>query len=258
MKAVILAGGMGTRLREETEYKPKPMVEIGGRPIIWHIMKNYAHFEIQDFVICLGYKGESIKDYFLNYDSQASNLTVSLGSGEKHRVHSSETKEDWNVTLANTGIKTMTGGRIFRVRDFVGDETFMCTYGDGLGNVDIKALLRFHNSHGKIATLTAVQPTNRFGALVINKDNEVTKFSEKPKVLSHVNGGFFVFNRQIFDYLDEDCVLEDQPMTNLAADNQLMAYRHDGYWQPMDTYREMIELNHMWDAGNTPWKTWHD
>jgi glucose-1-phosphate cytidylyltransferase len=229
MKTVILAGGMGTRLREETEYNPKPMVEIGGRPIIWHIMKNYGHFGFKEFVVCLGYKGEYLKNYFLNYDSQASDLTVSLGKSQKTEVHSKKSNEDWAVTLANTGLKTMTGGRIFRIRDYVDTDTFFCTYGDGLGNVNIKDLLEFHRSHGKVATLTAVRPTNRFGALEIDDQNSVTNFSEKPRTLSHVNGGFFVFNREIFNYLDEECVLENEPMSELAANSQLMAYKHEGY-----------------------------
>jgi glucose-1-phosphate cytidylyltransferase len=256
VKAVILAGGFGTRLREETEYRPKPMVEIGERPILWHIMKNLSTQSLNEFVICIGYKGDYIKDFFLNYESRVNDLTVTLGGGGASVRHSKSTEEDWKVTLVNTGLSTMTGGRIFRVRDHVGAERFLCTYGDGLADIDLPSLIDFHVSHKKIATVTSVRPTSRFGAIEIDSDNQVMKFSEKPKAEQWINGGFFVFEKGIFDYLDAECVLEKEPLENLARDNQLMAYHHNGFWQPMDTYRESQELNELWSTGKAPWRNW--
>jgi glucose-1-phosphate cytidylyltransferase len=256
VRAVILAGGLGTRLREETEYRPKPMVEVGGRPIIWHIMKGLATQDLSDFVICLGYKGDQIKDYFSNYDERSNDITVNVGSRKVATHHEPTGEENWKVTLANTGLTTMTGGRINRVRKYLNNETFLCTYGDGLANVDLQSLLEFHKAHGKIATLTAVRPTTRFGALQMDIDGSVIKFAEKPKADQWVNGGFFIFEPQIFDYLDDECVLEREPLENLCNDGQLMAFQHHGFWQPMDTYRESQELNEMWDQGIPPWKTW--
>ena len=256
MKAVILAGGFGTRLREETEYRPKPMVNIGGRPILWHIMKNLSTQSLYEYVICLGYKGEYIKDFFLNYESRVNDVTVTLGKSGASTRHSNSAEEDWRVTLADTGLNTMTGGRIFRVRDYIGAERFLCTYGDGLADIDLPSLIDFHVSHKKIATVTAVRPTSRFGAIEIDSNNQVKKFSEKPKAEQWINGGFFVFEKGIFDYLDAECVLEKEPLVNLARDNQLMAYRHNGFWQPMDTYRESQELNELWSTGKAPWRNW--
>lgn len=256
MKAVILAGGHGTRLREETEYRPKPMVEIGGRPILWHIMKNLSKQDLNEFIICLGYKGDYIKDFFLNYESRVNDITVTLGKDGASVQHSNSAEEDWRVTLANTGLTTMTGGRIFRVRDYLGSERFLCTYGDGLADINLKELLDFHISHKKIATVTSVRPTSRFGAIEINQSNQVRRFTEKPKAEQWINGGFFIFEREIFDYLDADCILEKEPLENLAKDNQLMAYRHRGFWQPMDTYRESQELNELWSTGKAPWRNW--
>jgi glucose-1-phosphate cytidylyltransferase len=256
VKAVLLAGGLGTRLREETEYRPKPMVEIGGRPILWHIMKNLSAQSLNDFVICLGYKGDYIKDFFLNYEARVNDITVTLGRNGTSVRHTDSNEEKWEVTLANTGLNTMTGGRIFRIRDYVGNKRFLCTYGDGLADIDLKKLLDFHTSHKKIATVTAVQPTSRFGAIEIGKENQVKRFSEKPRAEQWINGGFFIFEKGIFDYLDADCVLEKEPLENLARDNQLMAYHHNGFWQPMDTYRETQELNELWNSEKAPWRNW--
>ena len=256
MKAVILAGGLGTRLREETEYLPKPMVEIGGRPILWHIMKNLSAQALNNFVICLGYKGDYIKDFFLNYEARVNDITVTLGRKGTSVHHTDSNEEKWEVTLANTGLNTMTGGRIFKIRDYVENERFLCTYGDGLADIDLKKLLDFHTSHKKIATVTAVQPTSRFGAIEIDKENQVRRFSEKPRAEQWINGGFFMFEKRIFDYLDVDCVLEKEPLENLARDNQLMAYHHNGFWQPMDTYRETQELNELWNSEKAPWRNW--
>jgi glucose-1-phosphate cytidylyltransferase len=253
LKAVLLAGGMGTRLREETEYRPKPMVEIGQRPILWHIMKNLSTQGLLDFVICLGYKGDYIKDYFLNYEARVNDLTVELGANRERNSLSSSSETDWVVTLANTGLSTMTGGRIHRVKQYVQGERFLCTYGDGLADINLPELIKFHEDHGKIATVSAVRPSSRFGAMEIGDNSEVFSFTEKPQNHEWVNAGFFVFEMKIFDYLDENAVLEKQPLENLARDGQLMAYKHDGFWQPMDTYREMVILTEMWNSGSAPW-----
>lgn len=256
MRVVLLAGGLGTRLREETEYRPKPMVEIGGRPILWHIMKNFAMQGHSDFVLCLGYKGELIKDYFLNYESRASDITISLGSKKVIDRHTTSDEENWNVTLSNTGQLTPTGGRIHRIKEHLNNKTFICTYGDGVANIDISKLLAFHKSHGKVATVTAVNPTSRFGSIDLAPDGSVLSFQEKPKSKTWINGGFFVFEPKIFDYLDADSTLELEPLKALVADKQLSAYRHQGFWQPMDTYRETLELNKMWEENEAPWKNW--
>ncbi len=252
---VILCGGMGTRLREETDYKPKPMVEIGGRPILWHIMKIYAHFGFQRFILCLGYKGNMIKDYFLNYEAMSNDFTLHLGEKNALTYQSNHSEQDFNVTLVDTGLNTMTGGRIKRIERFIDSDTFMVTYGDGLSNIDIGALLAFHCSHGKVATLTATRPPSRYGILELASDGKVERFREKVQA-EWINGGFLVFNRRVFDYLDPNCVLEKEPMENLAIDGQLMAFRHEGFWIGMDTYREYEILNKMWDAGTVPWRVW--
>ena len=258
MQVVILCGGKGTRLREETEYRPKPMVPIGDRPILWHIMKMYAQNGHTDFVLCLGYKGEIIKDYFLKYRQLASDLTVRLGNKSEVTIHDGPQDEDWTVTLANTGEDTMTGGRVKRIEKYIKGDTFMLTYGDGVGNVDLKALLAFHQHHGKIATLTGVRPVGRFGELATNR-GQVTEFNEKPQTTSgQINGGFFVFSRRVFEYLSDDAgeILEQQPLRKLAAKGELMCYSHEGFWQPMDTFREFEMLNDLWARGRAPWKTW--
>ena len=258
MKAVLLAGGLGTRLREETEFKPKPMVEVGGRPVIWHIMKNLAQHNVDEFVVATGYKSDVIKDYFLNYESRNNDFTVSLGKQQKIQFHNEHDEGDWKVTLAFTGELTMTGGRVNRVERYLDSERFLCTYGDGLSDVNITSLLEFHKSHGKLATVTTVQPSSRFGIMDVAPDGLVKSFREKPKVDGWINIGYFIFEPSVFSYLDDDCILEQDPLARLAADGELMAYRHEGFWQPMDTFREATMLNQMWNQGSAPWATWVD
>lgn len=256
MKVVLLAGGLGTRLREETDIKPKPMVEIGGHPIIWHIMKTYAHFGHKDFVVCAGYKGEVIKNWFANFRILNSDFTVNFNEELALTFHSQLEESGWSVTIADTGASTMTGGRIKQIQKYVGDESFLCTYGDGLADIDLEALLKFHKSHGKIATLTTVKPVSRFGVVEVSPDDQVRAFEEKPQATSSINGGFFVFEPEIFNYLGVNSVLEQEPLRKLAADGELMAFHHEGFWQPMDTYREQQMLNEMWQSDNAPWKVW--
>jgi len=257
MKVVILAGGLGTRLREETEFLPKPMVQVGERPILWHIMKSYYHFGHSEFIICAGYKGDVIKEYFREFQSEVSDFTVKLGKKFSIEFHDDFIEEDgWKVTVADTGLNTMTGGRLFKVRKYVNDEVFMCTYGDGLANVDLKELLNFHQSHGKIATVTAVRPVSRFGVLDMEENGIIKAFREKPQADGWINAGFFVFNRRIFEYLGENSILENDPLVELSRDGELMAYRHNGFWQPMDTYREFVMLNDLWSNNSAPWKVW--
>lgn len=257
MKVAILAGGAGTRLAEETEIKPKPMVEIGGRPILWHIMRHYAHYGFKDFVIALGYKGEVIKRYMLDYCSLHSNLTVNLRTGEVRRE--GNFTPDWTVELIDTGIRTQTGGRIKRLQPYLGNETFMLTWGDGVSDVDLRRLLEFHRRHGKLATLTAVRPPARYGHLKFDGDR-VAEFTEKPQIgEGWINGAFFVLEPGIFDYIDgDDTVWEREPLERLAADGQLMAYKHESFWQCMDTLREKYILQQLWDSGRAPWKIWED
>jgi glucose-1-phosphate cytidylyltransferase len=256
MKTVILCGGLGTRLREETEYRPKPMVDVGGRPILWHIMKSYAHHGFLDFVLCLGYKGHIVKEYFLNYEAMNNDFTICLGQKSQLYFNGAHKEQDFRVTLADTGQDTMTGGRLKRVQRYIGSERFMATYGDGLSNVDIHDLIRFHQEHGRLATLVAVRPTSRFGILDLDGPN-VSRFHEKPRTEGWVNAGFFVFNPGVFDYLDgDDCVLEQKPLERLCADGELMAYQHDGFFFAMDTYREYQYLNSLWDSGQAPWRVW--
>ena len=256
MKTVILAGGLGTRLREETEYRPKPMVPIGTNPILWHIMRTYAHFNYKDFVICVGYKGESIKEYFRDFASLNLDFTIKIGKNSVLESHGSLEEEGWNVTVANTGAETMTGGRIFKIRKYLNNETFFCTYGDGVSNVNIEELINFHREHGKIATMTAVKPVTRFGALEIVNNGQVNNFFEKPQSDGWVNAGFFVFEPEIFNYLKEDSILENEPLARLVIDGQLAAFKHTGFWQPMDTFRETQILNELWVNKNAPWKVW--
>jgi glucose-1-phosphate cytidylyltransferase len=257
MKVVILCGGLGTRLREETEFRPKPMVPVGGRPILWHIMKSYAHQGHREFILCLGYKGEIIKDYFRNYHWNTSDVTLTLGPKPKIKYHSQHDEEDWTVTMIDTGETTMTGGRLKRALPYVKDETFLLTYGDGVTDSDINASIRFHKKQKKILTMTAVQPPGRFGDLEIN-DGKVTAFKEKPeRQTGFINGGFFVVDRRIGKYLgDDSCIFENEPMNTLAAEQQLVAYQHSGFWQCMDTYREQQLLNNLWTNGKAPWKVW--
>ncbi len=253
VKVVILCGGLGTRLSEETQIKPKPMVEIGGRPMLWHIMKIYESHGLTDFMLALGYKGEVIKDYFLNYHARQSDLTVQLKSGRVE--YSNPTSENWKVSLIDTGANTMTGGRLLRLkRHILPDGTFMATYGDGVSNVDLSALLTFHRAHGRLATVTAVRPSARFGGINIG-DGQVFNFTEKPQSgEGWINGGFFVFEPGIFDYISDDTtVLEQSPLENLVRDGQLMAFEHTGYWQCMDTVRDRNALQAVWETGDAPW-----
>lgn len=254
MKTILLAGGRGTRLAEETGTRPKPMVEIGGRPVLWHIMNIYASFGFNDFLVACGYKGEMIKEYFANFFVHNSDFVVDQRDGTRTRLGENH-NVDWRTSLVDTGIDSKTGGRIRRLRHLVGEETFMVTYGDGLGDVDIGALVEFHRSHGKAATVTAVHPPSRFGAMELNGDS-VGEFSEKP-VEGWINGGFFVFEPVLFDLLtDDSTILERDPLQTLAEEGQLMAFRHTGFWQPMDTLREQRILEQLWAGGSPPWKTW--
>jgi glucose-1-phosphate cytidylyltransferase len=257
MKVVILAGGMGTRLSEETDLKPKPMVEIGGRPILWHIMQIYSNHGFNDFIICCGYKGYMIKEYFANYFIHQADITVDLGKNSIE-VHKSKA-EPWKITLVDTGLNTMTGGRIKRIQEYIGNKSFMLTYGDGVSNVNIRSLVDFHRNTGKMATVTAVQPTGRFGAISLTEEYTVKSFTEKPAAYgAWVNGGFFVLESGIFDYIKEEdaTVWEKAPLEDLANDNQLAAFKHTGFWRPMDTLRDRIELDNMWNTGKAEWKIW--
>jgi glucose-1-phosphate cytidylyltransferase len=258
MKVIVLCGGMGTRLREETEYRPKPMVEVGGRPILWHIMKYYSHFGFREFVLCLGYRGRVIKEYFLNYEAMNNDFSICLGRTNQIQFHNEHREQGFHVTLAETGLETMTGGRIKRAAKYLGDDdTFLMTYGDGLANVDLHSLLEFHKSHGKIATVTSVNPPVRYGILGMNADGGVNDFFEKPISRDWISAGFFVFNRKVLDYIaDDQTVFENGPLEQLTAEGQLMAYRHKGFFYAMDTYREYVHLNEMWKAGDAPWKVW--
>lgn len=258
MKVVILCGGLGTRLREETEYRPKPMVPVGGRPILWHIMKLYAHRGFKEFILCLGYKGEVIKDYFRNYLWHTSDVTMRLGRNPAIKYHTTSNEEDWTVTLLDTGAETQTGGRLRRALTHIADEDFFFTYGDAVTDANPQAALEFHRSHGAIATLTAVRPTGRFGELAMD-GRTITAFQEKPdREQAYVNGGFMVLNRKVAEYLtaDDACVFERGPMESLAAHGQLKAHCHDGFWQCMDTYREQQLLDRLWVEGRAPWKVW--
>ena len=254
MKVALLAGGIGSRLAEETETKPKPMVEIGGKPILWHIMQHYAEFGHTDFVVALGYKGEVIKKYVVDYCSLNSNLSVDMRTGVVRRSDEAADALDWNVELVDTGIATETGGRVKRLKPYVGNETFMLTWGDGVSNIDLDALLRFHRRHGKLATLTAVRPPARFGHLDLDGD-VVGEFSEKPQTAEGwINGAFFVLEPEVFDYIEGDTTsFERGPLTRLARDGQLMAYKHDSFWQCMDTVRDRKLLEELWASGEAPW-----
>ncbi len=256
MKTVILCGGLGTRLSEETQVKPKPMVDVGGRPILWHVMKTYEKHGFYDFVLALGYKGDVIKDYFLNYHARLSDVLVHLKNGKVD--YNNPTSEDWRVSLIDTGAETMTGGRLLRLKKYLqNDGTFMLTYGDGVSNVNITELLKFHRSHGRVATVTAVRPPVRFGELSID-DNKVSNFQEKPQAgEGWINGGFFVFEPSIFDYIEGDItMLEREPLESLAQEGELMAYHHPDFWQCMDTLRDKSTLEKLWFKNMAPWKVW--
>lgn len=255
MKAVIFAGGLGTRMREETNLRPKPMVDIGGRPVLWHLMKIYSHYGINDFIILAGYKSEIIKTYFMNFDFNTRGVTVKLGSpGTFHFVPVGS--EEWTVTVLDTGENTLTGERLIRAQDVIGNETFHCTYGDGLAPVDIAALQISHELSGKVATMTVTQPSNRFGVVEFDRMGVVTSFREKPKMTDWVNIGFFCFHSEIFDFLTPNEALEDSALQRVAAVGELTSNKHEGFWEPMDTYREYQALNRMWESGSAPWKVW--
>ncbi|HIS34896.1 MAG TPA: glucose-1-phosphate cytidylyltransferase [Candidatus Avirikenella pullistercoris] len=260
MKVVILCGGYGTRIRDVAENIPKPMIPIGERPIIWHIMKYYATYGYIDFVLCLGYKSNVIKDYFLNYELCASDITIELGAGRPNLGHVDFPEAGWKIVLAETGINAMTGARVRRIKKYIGEDPyFMLTYGDGVGDIDIDKLLQFHKSHGKMVTVTGVRPPGRFGELNVAEDNTVLGFNEKPQAGGGlINGGFFVCNRDFFDYLsdDEGLVLEQDPMRNLVRDGQLKVFEHHGFWQPMDTFREYSLLNDLYKNNKAPWVKW--
>ncbi|WPX07798.1 glucose-1-phosphate cytidylyltransferase [Anaerocellum danielii] len=257
MKVVILAGGYGTRISEESYLKPKPMIEIGERPILWHIMKIYSHYGFNDFIICLGYKGYVIKEYFANYLLHASDVTFDF-TNNNIEIVSSEDVEPWKVTLVNTGIDTQTGGRLKRIKNYLNNETFLMTYGDGVSDVNIKELVDFHFSHGKLATVTAVQPTGRYGVLGLSEDSTVLEFVEKPKTQDvWINGGFFVLEPKVIDYIEGDMTsFERETLIKLANDRQIVAYKHKGFWQCMDTMRDKLNLEKLWNEGKAPWKVW--
>lgn len=258
MKTVILCGGRGTRISEETDIIPKPMVEIGGKPILWHIMKIYSHYGFNEFIICLGYRGYIIKEYFSHYFLHMSDMTIDMANN-KIDIHSSAS-EPWKVTLIDTGAETMTGGRLKRVREYVDNKTFMFTYGDGVADINVKEILEYHKRHGKLVTVTAVQPLGRFGGLNLNEKDKVLAFQEKPKGdNAWINGGFFVLEPKVFDYIEGDhTAWEGKPVETLAKEGQLVAYKHYGFWKPFDTLREKIELENLWNTGSALWKVWKD
>ena len=257
MKVVILCGGFGSRLKEETELKPKPMVAIGRMPILWHIMKTYAHYGFHEFILCLGYKAEVIKEYFYNYEIMSNDFTIELGT-KNIEVHSNHSEGGWKISLVDTGLNAMTGARVKRIERFIDEDTFMLTYGDGVTDLDINKLLAYHKSHGKIGTITGVHPPSQYGELMINKD-QVLSFNEKKKRQNNsINGGYFVFKKDFFRYLqdDDDCILEREPLEKLTSDGELKAFHHEGFWQCMDTNRDYKYLTELWESGRAPWKIW--
>ena len=256
MKVVIFAGGLGSRMREETEFRPKPMTEIGGKPVLWHIMKGFAHYGHTDFIICAGYKGHMIKEYFLNYARHSLDFTTKLGDSDSTMFHGSNAEASWSVTVADTGLSAQTGGRLARVEKYLDGEEFLCTYGDGVAPVQIDRLISHHKASGKAASITVTRPDSRFGVVELDSAGLVSSFREKPRNQDLVNIGFFVFGPEIFGGLKEDTVLEQEPLQQLAQSGNLSAFQHEGFWQPMDTFREFQELNTLWDGGQAPWKTW--
>jgi glucose-1-phosphate cytidylyltransferase len=248
LKVVILCGGLGTRLKEETEFKPKPMVIVGNKPLLWHIMKIYSHYGFKDFILCLGYKGEMIKEYF-SQSKLMSNDSL-LNSNDKKEI------ESWNITLADTGLETNTGGRIKKIEKYINEDNFMVTYGDGVADINIKSLLNYHLTKNKIATLTSIQPMSRFGIIEFDNEGTITSFKEKPKLDGWISGGFFVFKKGIFDYLKENDILEEEPLKKLARDKQLSAYLHQGFWECMDTFKDLQRLNQFWNTNKAFWKIW--
>lgn len=258
MKVVVLCGGLGTRLREETEFRPKPLVDVGGRPILWHIMKYYSTYGFKDFVLCLGYKGQMIKEYFLNYEAMNRDFTIQLGRREEIIYHGDHAESDFRVTLADTGQDTMTGARVKAIEKYIIEDNVLITYGDGLCDVDLNALVDFHMSHGRLGTVTVVRPYSRYGIVDVADGGNVVRFREKPQLDGWASVGFFIFKREIFEYLDEDptVVLERAPLEKLAQEGQLAAYQHDGFYFAMDTYREYQTLNEIWNSGSPPWAVW--
>ena len=259
MKVLILAGGLGTRISEETVIKPKPMLEVGGKPILWHIMKTYSHYGINEFIILLGHKGYYIKEYFANYFLHQSNVTIDISNGNM-QVHNNSS-EPWKVTLLDTGLNSMTGARIKKAKEHIGKESFMLTYGDGLADINIKESLKFHQLHGKLMTMTSAQPDSRFGVLKIDKNDKVIEFKEKPQGEdSWINAGYFICQPEVFNYIDDgdNVVFEKKPLKNLAKEGQLYTYKHSGFWMPMDTLRDKIKLNEMYKSQNAPWVVWND
>ncbi|WP_417327698.1 glucose-1-phosphate cytidylyltransferase [Halarcobacter sp.] len=257
MKVLLLAGGLGTRLAEETDLRPKPMVEVGGKPILWHIMKIYSKYGFNEFVILLGYKGYYIKEYFANYFLHQSDVTLDISTGKMEVLNNSS--EPWKITLLDTGVDSMTGGRVKRAQDFIGNEPFMLTYGDGVSDINIEELVEFHKSHGKAMTMTSAQPDARFGALEISSDNQVIEFKEKPKGEGGwINAGFFVCEPKVFDYITQgdSTIFEQEPLMNLAKDGEIYTYKHDGFWKPMDTLRDKQQLEKLWETKKAPWKVW--
>ncbi|HLD60200.1 MAG TPA: sugar phosphate nucleotidyltransferase [Candidatus Bilamarchaeaceae archaeon] len=255
---VILCGGEGTRLKEETEYKPKPMVSIGGLPILWHIMKTYSHYGFDNFILCLGYKGYSIKNFFLSHQMMHNDFTIMLKDHSNNLKYHGKEEEDWTVTFAETGLKAQTGARIKRIEKYVDSDNFLATYGDGLSDVNLDSLYTFHKKQNTIATLTAVHPSSKFGMVKPGKNGLIQEFVEKPVLEDYVGGGFFSFKKDIFDYLDDDdnCILERKPFTELVTNKQFSFFEHNGFWHAMDTYKDYLELNQMWDSGKKPWKVW--
>ena len=259
MKAVILAGGFGTRISEESQYKPKPMIEIGGMPILWHIMKQYSHYGINDFIICAGYRQHTIKEWFADYFLHTSDITFDFTRDDKIIVHNKRA-EQWRVTVIDTGLKTMTGGRLKRIRQYLDEDTFCMTYGDGVSDINIDDLLMFHKCHGRLATMSAVKPESRFGTIDFEQNGKVNAFREKNEAdTGYINAGFMVLNKKVLDYVEGDSIMfERQPMEKLAADGELMCYRHNGFWQCMDTMRDKTKLEDLWESGDAPWKVWKD
>lgn len=257
-KVAILCGGKGTRIREETEFKPKPMVCLGGMPILWHIMKIYSFYGFKDFVICLGYKGSMIKDFFINHEWMNNDLTLNLGNRSNDKIHRSSNWEDWTITFADTGLETMTGARVKKVEKYLGGDDFLLTYGDGVSDVNIQKLYEFHKTQGTIGTLSAVHPHSKFGLVKAAGNGHVEKFVEKPVLYDYINGGFYCFKKDFFDYLQDEpsCTLETSPLNALVEKRQLSMYQHEGFWHAMDTYKDYIDLNNLWDRANPAWKVW--
>lgn len=256
MKAVILCGGKGTRMREETEYRPKPLVPIGGKPILWHIMKIYSQYGINDFILCTGYKSDMIKQYFMEMYWRNNDFTMHINGDKKIDFHTNE-KEDWNITIVDTGLETLTGGRLKRIKDYLNDDdNFMMTYGDGVSDVNISELIKYHKEKNRIATITGVHPMSPFGLIEV-EDGIVKAFKEKPRLKDVINGGYMVLSKKVFDYIpDEDCMFEEQPLRKLALDSQLAVYEHNGFWTAIDTFKDIEKVNKMWDKGDRPWKIW--